>query len=59
VAEVARAANGVINEVEIVPLTHSPHVSEAEISNPTNAPAWISASYRIRARVAVRNTSRK
>jgi hypothetical protein len=57
--EVARAANGVIHEAAIVPSAHLPHVSEPEISSPAAAPAWVIASSRMKARVAVRNTSPK
>lgn len=57
--EVVRAANGMINELAIVPPSHSPHVSEPVTRYPANAPAWTVTASKMKARVAVQNTSRK
>src|SRR5215204_7008661 len=51
--DVVRAVNGVASDAAIVPPIHSPQVSEPETKSPTNAPAWMTASSKMKARVAV------
>src|SRR5215203_4744501 len=56
---VAKEAKGRIRMTATEPPAHSPHVSELETRNPTNAPKLNTDSSSITAKVAVRNTNSK